>query len=120
MSNSIISRLLLNLTTASFTVVAMWIIGSFSAVYAQPNSTSPKLNSADNKAETILTQAVEALGGANYLNVRTVVGRGFYTPYQDGLSQLPSRFLDYIAYPDKERTEFSTSGIRVVQTNSGS
>lgn len=120
MSNSITSRLLLNLTTASFTVVAMWIMGSVSGVYAQPNSSSPKLNPTDNKAETILTQAVEALGGANYLNVRTVVGRGFYTAFQDGLSQLPSRFLDYIAYPDKERTEFSANGIRVVQTNSGS
>lgn len=98
----------------------MWIMGSFSGVYAQTNSASPKLNPADNKAETVLTRAVEALGGSNYLNVRTVVGRGFYTAYQEGMSQLPSRFLDYIAYPDKERTEFSTSGIRVVQTNSGS
>jgi hypothetical protein len=35
------------------------------------------------------------------------------------MSQSPTRFLDYIVYPDKERTEFTSSGVRVVQTNVG-
>src|SRR4030095_5381201 len=48
-----------------------------------------------------------------------VVGRGFFTSFRDGISQIPSRFLDYIAYPDRERTEFLGDGIRVIQTNSG-
>ena len=59
------------------------------------------------------------LGGQSYLNVQTVTGRGFYTPFSQGLSQLPSRFIDYIAYPDRERTEFTSSGIRTIQTNTG-
>lgn len=74
----------------------------------------------DPKAEAIVARAVEVLGGSNYLNVKTVVGRGFYTIFYDGVSQLPSRFLDYIAYPDKERTEFTGGGIKAIQTNVGS
>ena len=31
----------------------------------------------------------------------------------------PSRFLDYIVYPDRERTEFSGAGIKSIQTNVG-
>jgi hypothetical protein len=73
----------------------------------------------DAKTEAIINHAIEALGGSNYLNVKTTVGRGFFTAFQDGMSQLPARFLDYIAYPDRERTEFVSLGIRVVQTNTG-
>src|SRR4249920_1988337 len=71
------------------------------------------------KAEAILNRAIEVLGGSAYVNVKTVVGRGFYTAFHDGMSQIPARFVDYIAYPDKERTEFIGDGIRVIQTNSG-
>lgn len=71
------------------------------------------------KTEAVINHAVEALGGSNYLNVKTTVGRGFFTAFQDGMSQLPARFVDYIAYPDRERTEFFSLGIRVIQTNNG-
>jgi hypothetical protein len=50
----------------------------------------------DPKVEAILARAIEALGGSNYLNVKTVIGRGFYTSFEQGMSQLPARFLDYI------------------------
>lgn len=71
------------------------------------------------KAEAVLNRAIEVLGGSAYLNITTVVGRGFFTAFHDGQSQIPSRFVDYISYPDKERTEFISEGIRVIQTNSG-
>src|SRR6185503_20577420 len=71
------------------------------------------------KAEAILNRAVEVLGGNAYLNITTVIGRGFFTSFSEGQSQIPARFVDYISYPDKERTEFISSGIRVIQTNSG-
>jgi len=74
---------------------------------------------ADQKSEEILKRAIDAVGGEAYLNVKTVTGRGFYTSFQEGLSQLPARFLDYIAYPDRERTEFTGGGVKVVQANSG-
>jgi hypothetical protein len=71
------------------------------------------------KAEAILSRAIEVLGGAAYLNVKTVIGRGFFTTFADGMSQLPARFLDYIAFPDRERTEFTGAGLKAIQTNSG-
>ena len=86
---------------------------------AQSNAASPKSVVTDSKAEAVVARAIEVIGGNAYLNVKTVVGRGFYTAFQDGASQLPSRFLDYLAYPDRERTEFISHGIRVIQTNSG-
>ena len=87
------------------------------ALRAQETKLAPPAKS--EKAEEIIKRGVEVLGGSSYLNVQNEVGRGFYTPYQDGISGLPTRFLDYRAYPDKERTEFFNSGIRVVQTNTG-
>src|SRR6185295_14092935 len=74
---------------------------------------------ADEKAAAIVARGIEVLGGNSYLNVKTVVGRGFFTSFKDGISQIPARFLDYISYPDRERTEFVGDGIRVIQTNSG-
>lgn len=71
------------------------------------------------KAEQILLDALKALGGDSYLNVRTVVGRGYYTLYSGGQSGLPLSFVDYIVYPDKERTEFSGQGTKTIQTNTG-
>jgi len=89
-------------------------------IYAQGDDPAKKIAATpDPKAEAILARAVEALGGSNYLNLKTSVGRGYYTIFIDGVSQLPARFLDYIAFPDKERTEFSGGGIKSIQTNVG-
>jgi hypothetical protein len=71
------------------------------------------------KAEQILARAIEVMGGSSYTNVKAVVGRGFFTAFVDGISQLPARFVDYLAFPDRERTEFISNGIRTVQTNVG-
>jgi outer membrane lipoprotein-sorting protein len=71
----------------------------------------------DEKAEQIVQKAIQAIGGDAYLNVKTVTGRGFYTQYHDGVSGVPLRFVDYIAYPDRERTEFTGDGNRIIQTN---
>jgi len=89
------------------------------ALQAQDNKPAPPMPASTEKAEGIVKRAIEVLGGSAYLNAQSVVGRGFYTAYQDGLSQLPTRFLDYVVYPDKERTEFTSAGVRVVQTNAG-
>lgn len=75
--------------------------------------------SVDEKSQQIIDRAVEALGGQKYLSIQTVFGKGFYTTYNDGMSQLPARFLDYISYPDRERTEFMGGGIKTIQTNVG-
>src|SRR5690242_13445304 len=77
------------------------------------------VTSVDEKSQQIIDRAIETLGGQKYLGVQTVIGKGFYTTFKDGISQIPARFLDYIAYPDRERTEFTGAGIRTIQTNTG-
>jgi hypothetical protein len=89
----------------------------FVASPSQAQATSA--SSVDEKSKAIMDRAIEVLGGANYLNVKTVIGKGFFTNMHEGTSQLPQRFLDYIVYPDRERTEFTSLGIKTIQTNSG-
>lgn len=73
----------------------------------------------DEKAEQVVKRAVEAMGGGAYLNVRTVVSRGFFTPFEQGVATLPITFVDYMVLPDRERTEFKGRGVRSIQTNTG-
>jgi hypothetical protein len=100
---------------ALFLVVLVFVSPSFAQESVAPKPSSENIA----KAETVINHAIEVLGGGNYLNVKTAVGRGFFTAFQDGMSQLPARFIDYISYPDHERTEFTSLGIRVIQTNAG-
>ena len=84
------------------------------AAYAQAGKAGVP---ADDKAEKVLQKAIQAVGGDAYLKVQTVIGRGFFTEYKDGASLIPSKFVDYTAYPNRERTEFTSSGARTIQTN---
>jgi hypothetical protein len=86
---------------------------------AGPKPVAPPPQVVEEKAEAILRRAVEALGGAAYLNIKSIIGRGNYTPYAQGVSQLPISFVDYLIYPDRERTDFKGQGVRSVQTNAG-
>jgi hypothetical protein len=106
-----------------FLIVVMILFICCIALSAQQDATKDNATkpSPENtaKAEAIVSRGIEVLGGSAYVSVQTVIGRGFFTPFQDGISQVPTRFLDYIAYPDKERTEFTGDGIRTIQSNSG-
>ncbi|MFN2512534.1 MAG: hypothetical protein ABR568_14085 [Pyrinomonadaceae bacterium] len=103
-----------------FQILMVLALGCSAQVCLQAqDKPAPPTPASTEKAEAIIKRAIEVLGGNAYLSVQTVVGRGFYTAYTDGMSQLPTRFLDYLVYPDKERTEFTSSGVRVVQTNAG-
>jgi hypothetical protein len=84
--------------------------------FAQTPGPSPA-PSVDEKSQKIIDQAIGVLGGQTYLNVQNVVGKGFYSEFKEGAPQTPSKFLDYIVYPDRERTEFTLSGIKTIQTN---
>jgi hypothetical protein len=100
--------------------ISLFLGTSASAQDPSPSpSTSASQPTVDAKAEEILKHAIAAVGGDAFLNVRTVVGKGFYTTYQEGVPQLPTRFLDYIVYPDKERTEFSGGAGKIIQSNFG-
>ncbi|HEX8649866.1 MAG TPA: hypothetical protein VF708_03425 [Pyrinomonadaceae bacterium] len=85
----------------------------------QQPSSSAATTAADEKAEQVLKRALEAMGGSAYMSVRSVVGQGLFTPYRDGQSTTPVKFVDYIVYPDRERTEFRGQGLKIIQTNTG-
>jgi outer membrane lipoprotein-sorting protein len=76
-------------------------------------------NPQTDKAEQVLQKALAALGGPNYLNVKTVTGRGLFTQMKDGAPEAVSEFVDFIAWPDRERTEFKSSAGRFLQVNTG-
>lgn len=99
-------------------VIALPLIGNAQTPTSSPTpSVTP--GEADEKSQQIMDRAIAQLGGPAYLNVRTLIGKGFYTAFSQGVSQIPAKFLDYIAYPDRERTEFVGGGIKTIQTNSG-
>jgi len=76
-------------------------------------------NKTDEKAEAVLKKAVEKLGGEKYLQVKSIVGRGRFSILRDNSVISFQSFVDVIAYPDKERTEFKQGGVKTVQTNTG-
>lgn len=91
-------------------------------IFAQAPQSSPPPPPAvanDARAEAILQRAVTALGGSAYLNVRSVISRGNFTQFQQGRPVPPNTFVDYLSFPDRERTEFRTPAGRIIQTNTG-
>ncbi len=93
------------------------IIASVSSLGQVSAQTETSKTTPDDKAQQILQRAIQAVGGERYLNVKTLIGHGFFTDYKDGVSGIPLKFVDYIVYPDKERTEFTGGGQRLIQTN---
>jgi hypothetical protein len=72
------------------------------------------------KAVEVINRAVAALGGPNYLNVKTQIGRGKFSEIsKDGVVLSFRSFLDVISFPDRERTEFKGQGTKIIQVNSG-
>lgn len=71
----------------------------------------------DEKAEAIFKKAVEKLGGEKYLQAKSSIGRGFYTQFKDGNPTAPVSFVDYVVFPDKNRTDFKSSAGKTVQAN---
>ncbi len=100
------------------------------SVYAQatPANSPPKVEvtaaatatpaaANDEKAEEIVRRATQALGGSAYLAVRTIIGRGYYSQFDKGVALPPQTFIDYLVFPDRERTEFRGARGRAIQTN---
>lgn len=89
--------------------------GAKPAVREEPKKAAER----DERAEAVVKRAVEALGGAAYLGVKSVVSRGYYTPFAEGVGGLPVTFVDYLVFPDRERTEFKGRGVSSIQTYTG-
>ncbi|MEZ5427678.1 MAG: energy transducer TonB [Pyrinomonadaceae bacterium] len=71
------------------------------------------------KARAIVGRAVEKLGGAKYLGVKTQIGRGKFSIIRDGVNVSFQSFTDVIVYPDREITELKQRGVKTVQSNYG-
>lgn len=99
------------------------ILGLGVTAIAQTPAPSPSPITAsaavDEKSQAIINRAVEVVGGQAYLNVQTIIGKGFYSEFKENVPQVPLKFVDYLAYPNRERTEFTSSGIKSIQTNDG-
>jgi hypothetical protein len=116
----------LNLARACLAALTMFFVAA--AVFAQGDrkqaaaaqTTQPKpAPKEDEKAADVVRHAVEALGGGSYLDVKTMVSRGHFTPFKDGMATLPTAFTDYVVMPDRERTEFHGAGVKTIQINTG-
>lgn len=69
----------------------------------------------------LLTKAIAARGGPLYTGIRTISASGIFTPFEKGMSQIPSPFENFIIYPDRERVEFGKGKKkdRRIQVNEG-
>lgn len=88
-------------------------------VFISHNFIIAQISKVDEKAEAVIKKAVEKLGGEKYVQVKSIVGRGKFSLLRDGAIISFQSFVDVIAYPDRERTEFKQGGMKTVQTNTG-
>lgn len=86
-------------------------------LFGQPASSAQ--TSEPPSPDAILLRAVEYLGGERYLKVTSQVSRGKFSVIRDGAVISFSSFHDVIVFPDRERTDFRSSGIRSTQVNIG-
>jgi hypothetical protein len=86
-----------------YTLIALFLLLS-ATPFAQKADPDDPANI--EKGKKLLQQAIEARGGAAFLSFTTMESAGQWTPFEQGASTVPVPFLDYIIYPDKERTEF--------------
>ena len=104
------------LSAVPFTALSQTTDGRPSSPSATPAKDAPPL---DERAEAVIKRAVEVVGGSAFSSATTVYSRGYFTPYKDGVATLPITFTDYLAFPDRERTEFKGGGIRSIETHVG-
>lgn len=71
------------------------------------------------KAAALIEAATMALGGPQYLSVKSQVSTGVFTGFVQGQRGAPVDFIDTFVFPDRNRTEFGRKKSRVVQSNSG-
>lgn len=71
------------------------------------------------QAEAVLAKVLQTIGGQTYLQAKTQTGRGRFSVYADAVAGLPAVFDDTVVYPDRQRTEFRGSSVRLIQVNTG-
>ena len=76
------------------------------AVSARAQRVDPKDPKNVERGTQMIKQTVQARGGERFLSFNSIMSSGIYTPFAQGMSQNPIQFIDWIVYPDKERTDF--------------
>ena len=76
------------------------------AVSARAQRADPKDPKNVERGAQMIKQTVQARGGERFLSFNSIMSSGIYTQFAQGMSQNPTQFIDWIIYPDKERTEF--------------
>jgi outer membrane lipoprotein-sorting protein len=88
-------------------VASAFLTGAAAAQTQNPELLLPEQSAA--KAKQLLQQAIQALGGDAYLNVRDVTCSGRASQFgHSGELTGYVEFFDYTKLPDKERTEYSS------------
>jgi hypothetical protein len=97
---------------------ALWLLAAAPALAQRAD---PKDPANVERGSELIKQAIAARGGERYLQFKTLHASGQYTPFDKGVSTIPMAFLDWIVYPDKERTEFGKGKRkdRRIQVNTG-
>jgi hypothetical protein len=93
------------------------VVLSFACLAQNPLAPAPKDPSNVAKAEAVIQKAVQSLGGEQYLNVKSQIGRGKFSIIKGGVVISFQTFVDVIVFPFKERTDFKAGGVKSVQTN---
>jgi hypothetical protein len=93
--------------TALAAIVGALAFFAVSGARAQQGVLSPEQSAA--KAKQIIQQAIQALGGQTYLNVReqSCEGQVAFFGHHNELNNY-EKIYDYSIFPDKERTEYSS------------
>lgn len=77
----------------------------------------PGHSQTQNRPKAILDQVIQALGGQAFLDVREIETRGRFFQFQRGELSGGGPFVDYIKFPDKERTEFGKKNESIIVNN---
>lgn len=89
-----------------FKLAGIGCVALLLAITARAQKVDPNDPKNIERGTELIKQAVQARGGERFLSFTNIMSTGMYTPFNKGLSQIPIQFIDWIVYPDKERTEF--------------
>ena len=74
---------------------------------------------AQNKANQVIDQMIDSLGGAAFLDVQDIHTTGRFFGFTRGQLTTSDIFSDYIKFPDMERTEFGPVSRKAITINRG-
>ncbi len=75
---------------------------------------------AQSRSNPVVDQMIEALGGRAFLDVKEIQMSGRFFAFTRGQLSGTDAFVDYIKFPDMERTEFGKDKNKTISINRGS